>query len=65
MLFNRFYQPDVDLGQLTLSTDLQLSQPNEIRLPLLWLNPASWFAAMAGYPVDEMAADQQPGEHGD
>src|SRR5215813_14487340 len=25
---------------------------------------ASW-SAMAGYPVDEMAADQQPGDHGD
>lgn len=37
VLFNRFYQPDIDLGQLTLSTDLQLSQPNESRLPLLWL----------------------------
>ena len=37
MLFNRFYQPDVDLGRLELLTDLQLSLPNEIRLPLLWL----------------------------
>jgi dihydroorotate dehydrogenase (fumarate) len=37
VLFNRFYQPDVDLGQLALLNDLQLSRPNEIRLPLLWL----------------------------
>ena len=37
VLFNRFYQPDIDLGQLRLLTDLKLSQPNEIRLPLLWL----------------------------
>ncbi len=37
VLFNRFYQPDVDLGQLRLLTDLRLSEPNEIRLPLLWL----------------------------
>jgi dihydroorotate dehydrogenase (fumarate) len=37
VLFSRFYQPDIDLGQLRLLTDLQLSQPNEIRLPLLWL----------------------------
>jgi dihydroorotate dehydrogenase (fumarate) len=37
VLFNRFYQPDIDLGQLALMTDLQLSRPNEIRLPLLWL----------------------------
>jgi len=37
VLFNRFYQPDIDLGALKLLTDLQLSRPNEIRLPLLWL----------------------------
>ena len=37
VLFNRFYQPDVDLGRLALATDLQLSRPDEIRLPLLWL----------------------------
>jgi dihydroorotate dehydrogenase (fumarate) len=36
VLFNRFYQPDIDLGQLKLMTDLQLGRPNEIRLPLLW-----------------------------
>jgi dihydroorotate dehydrogenase (fumarate) len=37
VLFNRFYQPDIDLGQLRLLTDLHLSHPDEIRLPLLWL----------------------------
>jgi dihydroorotate dehydrogenase (fumarate) len=37
VLFNRFYQPDVDIAQLRLLTDLKLSEPNEIRLPLLWL----------------------------
>jgi dihydroorotate dehydrogenase (fumarate) len=37
VLFNRFYQPDIDLGQLQLSTDLQLSDASEIRLPLLWV----------------------------
>jgi dihydroorotate dehydrogenase (fumarate) len=37
VLFNRFYQPDIDLGQLRLLADLQLSQPNETRLPFLWL----------------------------
>ena len=37
VLFNRFYQPDIDLGQLAVLTDLKLSRPNEIRLPLLWL----------------------------
>ena len=41
VLFNRFYQPDIDLGRLELLTDLQLSHPNEIRLPLLWLGVLS------------------------
>jgi len=37
VLFNRFYQPDLDVTRLELLTDLKLSEPNEIRLPLLWL----------------------------
>lgn len=37
VLFNRFYQPDIDLARLTLTPDLGLSEPHEIRLPLLWL----------------------------
>ena len=37
MLFNRFYQPDLDLVRLQVLTDLKLSDPAEIRLPLLWL----------------------------
>ena len=37
VLFNRFYQPDIDLSQLKLRNDLQLSERNEIRLPLLWI----------------------------
>jgi dihydroorotate dehydrogenase (fumarate) len=37
VLFNRFYQPDLDLARLEVLTDLKLSEPNEIRLPLLWL----------------------------
>ncbi|HTV54603.1 MAG TPA: dihydroorotate dehydrogenase-like protein [Terriglobia bacterium] len=37
VLFNRFYQPDIDLAQLRLLTDLSLSRPDEIRLPLLWI----------------------------
>ena len=37
VLFNRFYQPDIDLTRLQVLTDLKLSEPNEIRLPLLWL----------------------------
>lgn len=37
VLFNRFYQPDLDIVALKVLTDLKLSEPNEIRLPLLWL----------------------------
>src|SRR5271165_6283029 len=37
VLFNRFYEPDLDIARLQVLTDLNLSQPNEIRLPLLWL----------------------------
>jgi dihydroorotate dehydrogenase (fumarate) len=37
VLFNRFYQPDIDLVRLAISTDLELSRPSEMRLPLMWL----------------------------
>ena len=37
VLFNRFYQPDIDLDDLSLRHDLELSHANEIRLPLLWI----------------------------
>jgi len=41
VLFNRFYQPDIDLARLRLLTNLDLSAPNEIRLPLLWIGVLS------------------------
>ena len=37
VLFNRFYQPDFDINKLTLLHNLQYSESNEIRLPLLWI----------------------------
>ncbi len=37
VLFNRFYQPDIDLVRLAISTDLELSRSSEMRLPLMWL----------------------------
>jgi dihydroorotate dehydrogenase (fumarate) len=37
VLFNRFYQPNVDLVQLRLLNDLQLSRANEIQVPLMWI----------------------------
>ncbi|HDZ73671.1 MAG TPA: dihydroorotate dehydrogenase-like protein [Aurantimonas coralicida] len=37
VLFNRFYQPDINIATLELSMDLDLSTPAEVRLPLLWI----------------------------
>ncbi|MDP1569229.1 MAG: dihydroorotate dehydrogenase-like protein [Vicinamibacterales bacterium] len=37
VLFNRFYQPDMDLERLEVAPTLELSTPAEIRLPLLWI----------------------------
>jgi len=37
VLFNRFYQPDLDIEALEVAPTLKLSQAGEIRLPLLWI----------------------------
>jgi dihydroorotate dehydrogenase (fumarate) len=37
VLFNRFYQPDIDLEQLHVVPNLVLSNSHELRLPLRWL----------------------------
>jgi dihydroorotate dehydrogenase (fumarate) len=37
VLFNRFYQPDIDIATLRLSMEVELSTPAEMRLPLLWI----------------------------
>lgn len=37
VLFNRFYQPDLDLEKLEVVPSLELSTSSEIRLPLLWI----------------------------
>lgn len=50
VLFNRFYQPDIDLEELELVRDLRLSNKGEIRLPLLWI------AALAGKIRGSIAA---------
>lgn len=50
VLFNRFYQPDIDLEELTLQRDLRLSHRGEIRLPLLWI------AALHGKVKGSLAA---------
>ncbi len=37
VMFNRFYEPDIDLSALRPKPDLQLSQPYEIRQSLMWI----------------------------
>jgi dihydroorotate dehydrogenase (fumarate) len=36
VIFNRYLQPDIDLVRMQLSSELALSHPREMRLPLLW-----------------------------
>ena len=37
VLFNRFYQPDIDLNKMEIAPHLMLSTPTEMRLPLRWI----------------------------
>jgi dihydroorotate dehydrogenase (fumarate) len=37
VLFNRFYQPDIDIEELVVTPNLQLSSPVEMRLPMRWI----------------------------
>ncbi|MDP9230971.1 MAG: hypothetical protein M3O67_09940 [Bacteroidota bacterium] len=37
VLFNRFYQPDLNINEMVISTDLHYSEASEIRLPLFWI----------------------------
>jgi dihydroorotate dehydrogenase (fumarate) len=37
VLFNRFYQPDIDLEDLKVRPNVQLSTSAELRLPLRWI----------------------------
>jgi dihydroorotate dehydrogenase (fumarate) len=37
VLFNRFYQPDIDLERLAVTARLVLSTSHELRLPLRWI----------------------------
>ncbi len=37
VLFNRFYQPDIDLDEFEVTPNLLLSQSNAMRLPMRWI----------------------------
>src|SRR5208283_1329763 len=50
VLFNRFYQPDVDLENLEISPTLLLSTPMDMRLPMRWI------AILAGQVRASLAA---------
>ncbi|MDX2318528.1 MAG: dihydroorotate dehydrogenase-like protein, partial [Hyphomicrobiaceae bacterium] len=38
VLFNRFYEGDIDLASLLVKPDFQLSTPYDIQLPLMWIS---------------------------
>ena len=55
VLFNRFYQPDIDLEELAVVPRVSLSHPSELRLPMRWtailrpqLGPEVGIAATSG-----------------
>lgn len=37
VLFNRFYQPEIDLGKMGVAANVTLSSPGDMRLPLRWI----------------------------
>lgn len=37
VLFNRFYQPDIDISELEVTTNVLLSTPQAMRLPMRWI----------------------------
>jgi dihydroorotate dehydrogenase (fumarate) len=50
VLFNRFYQPDLDAEALDVSPNILLSTPMAIRLPLRWI------AILSGWIEADLAA---------
>jgi len=49
-LFNRFYQPDIDLESLEVKPKILLSTPHALRLPLRWI------AILRGHVTASLAA---------
>ena len=50
VLFNRFYQPDIELENLQVRSNVLLSTPQDLRLPLRWI------AILYGRIASELAA---------
>ena len=68
VLFNRFYQPDIDLDELAVVPRVSLSHPTELRLPMRWtailrpqLGPEVGIAATSGHPQRQ---GRHQGRHG-
>lgn len=59
VLFNRLYQPDIDLETLSVVPKLTLSTPSEVRLPLHWV------AALHGHLQCSLAASSGVGDGAD
>lgn len=59
VLFNRFYQPDMDLENLEIRTNVLLSTPQALRLPLRWV------AILFGRVKADMAATSGVHTHED
>ena len=50
VLFNRLLEPDIDLARMTLTDRLELSDAEEMRVPMLWI------ALLAGRVPESLAA---------
>ena len=66
VLFNRFYQPDLDLESLEVVSKVELSSSADLRLPLRWIailrpqlgaGPCRWRPAPAFTPAADVAKE--------
>jgi dihydroorotate dehydrogenase (fumarate) len=59
VLFNRFYQPDIDLEKMEVAPNLGLSSPMDMRLPLRWIGilHGKLRASLAGTSGIHLSAD--------
>ena len=58
VLFNRFYQPDIDLESLDITPNILLSTPMAMRLPLRWI---ALFCATGSRSIWQLPAESIAG----
>ncbi len=58
VLFNRFYQPDINLDELEIQPNVLLSTPQALRLPLTWIGIL--YGRIAGQPGCDVAVSMAP-----